>query len=294
MEASAQVPTEPSRTWSKFLLGPFQTPHHALAALVGLGGIACFSVALVQQKPFDATLAVVLVLLCRYIFALLSERIRQKSLRPEGTPHDLRASVANPKPCNSRADGISELDLTGYAKTLGVSLRTGTGLDDGGTLSKILMDALAKEYLRCVSALKCYQNAFGPLQEDASAHNAVAEPTQRADRLSDLVDEVDIVVAPTPRSPMAMANPPSPDPRRRLHTEAQSSVSKSAIAPATASSAAGLADRVTAAGSRSSSSSGYDANDHLHSQTCDDEKPTSPLRQKEERAPRGGFGLFGS
>mmetsp|Transcript_66353 Transcript_66353/g.103627 ORF Transcript_66353/g.103627 Transcript_66353/m.103627 type:complete len:197 (-) Transcript_66353:105-695(-) len=116
---------------------------------------------------------------------------------------------------------MCELDLTGYAKTLGVSLGTGTGLEEGGTLSKILLDALAKEYLRCMSALKCYQQTFGALPEDTES-NEVA------------VAEFESGKALTPRSPMA--NPPSPDPRRcQQHIEAQSSASQprdTYIAPA--------------------------------------------------------------
>merc|ERR1719476_701184 len=102
---------------------------------------------------------------------------------------------------------MSELDLTGYAKAIGVSMRTGTGFAEGSTLSKIMMDSLAKEYLRCMSALRCYQTTFGPLLED------IAEPLEVE------VGAAESVAAPTPRSPMA--NPPSPDPKRRLSNEAQ-------------------------------------------------------------------------
>lgn len=143
----------------------------------------------------------------------------------KGAPRSAAAARAE-------ADGTSELDLTGYAKTLGVSIRNGVVHKEGSTLSKILMDSLAKEYLRVVSALRCYQNAFGPLQEESADQDEVAtqsaaslphSPTRMrpADPLSTTHTSLNLGMdlaalaveqpAPTPRSP---AGPPSPDPRR--------------------------------------------------------------------------------
>jgi len=208
--------------------------HHAFAIILGLAGIVCFSIALVQQRPFDATLAAVVVILCWYIVHLYTERGKLHDRQLNGQPQDSVASAVE-HGTSIEADGMCELDLTGYAKTLGVSLGTGTGLEEGGTLSKILLDALAKEYLRCMSALKCYQQTFGALPEDAESNEAVRpESSPRLsmrlplDQLA--LDEVAVAEsesgkAPTPRSPMA--NPPSPDPRRcRQHIEAQSSASQ--------------------------------------------------------------------
>jgi hypothetical protein len=245
---------------------------------------------MVQQKPFDATLAGLLVLLCWYIYTLHNERRRQTSLKMGGA-HNCKA-LSSAKHCRPKTDSTSELDLTGYANTLGVSLRTGTGLAQGGTMNKIMMDALAKEYLRCVSALKCYQNAFGPLQEDAAEQPDAGESAIAIAGVAvELADEVDpaFAAAPTPRSPMA--NPPSPDPRRRSYTEAKGNDSKLVLACAGSPGPAGFADRVTVGGS-SASSSGC-AGHPLHPQTCDDEKAALAQQQHEEAPPRASFGLFG-
>lgn len=85
-------------------------------------------------------------------------------MKPKAGSKAARATKA------AAADGTSELDFTGYAKTLGMSVRNGIVHKEGGTLNKILMDALAKEYLRCVAALRYYQTTFGPLQDDPLEH----------------------------------------------------------------------------------------------------------------------------
>jgi len=211
-------------------MGPFQSPQHTFAILLGLAGIVCFSFALVQQRPFDATLAAVAVILCWYIYFLHTERGKLHARQPDSLSQD-SVTHATEHITSLESDGMCELDLTGYAKTLGVSLGSGTGLEEGGTLSKILLDALAKEYLRCMSALKCYQQAFGALPEDIETNQATrvrTEPSPSVPMLLplELVASTEPSAAPTPRSPMA--NPPSPDPRRsRLQTEAQSSTSQS-------------------------------------------------------------------
>jgi len=214
-----------------------QTPHHALFALFGAAGFASFSFALVQQKPFDATLAAVLVMLCLYIYTLHSERCQRKSewresfagvsvlsSSPKGSKAGIRAGAAR-----AAADGTSELDLTGYAKTLGVSIRNGVVHKEGSTLNKLLMDALAKEYLRCVSALRCYQSAFGPLQEDdlpekddGAAQSRTVDEHSGPDPLTSTMNSLNLAMdlaalaepATTPRSPGGMQGPPSPDPKR--------------------------------------------------------------------------------
>lgn len=224
----------------------FRSPHHAIIALCGAAGVACFSFALLQKKAFDASLAAVLVMVCVYIYTLQSERCRAK--------FHWRNSFAGSKAgsrgaARSAADGTSELDLTGYATTLGVNIRNGVVHKDGSTLNKILMDALAKEYLRCVSALRCYQTTFGPLQEDPAVQDDVATQSgtvehsgtivhskppsmrSRPDPLSTTMNSMNLAMdlaslaepaAQTPRSPAGLGGPPSPDPKRRqASSEAQ-------------------------------------------------------------------------
>jgi len=144
-----------------------QTPPHAFFAVLGISGLGCFSWALVQQRRFDAGIAGLIALLCVYVYSLQSERCRLKSEWREGWVS--RESDSSGK---EAAGGVpSELDLTSYGRALGVSIRDGIVHKEGSTVNKLLMDALAKEYLRCTAALRCYQNAFGPLQEDLPEHD---------------------------------------------------------------------------------------------------------------------------
>jgi len=268
-------------------MGALETPQHAFFTVLGLGGVAYSSVAVVQLKPFDASLAFVLAVGCWFIFLLENEVKKQRSGESKSTRRE--KSISAPDKKAGAGDGLSELDLTGYAKAIGVSMRTGTGFAEGSTLSKIMMDSLAKEYLRCMSALKCYQTTFGPLLDD------IAEPLE--------VGALDSAAAPTPRSPMA--NPPSPDPKRRTSNEAQTGTSLCA-------NVGGLADRVSAASSSTASSSSSHAANIQQPQMCqmsDDEKTISPVKPRlnQERreepaaaavpqpqpASSSSFGIFG-
>jgi len=213
-----------------------QTPHHAVVALCGGGGFIAFSFGLVGKEPFDASLGFGIVVLCLYIYTLHSERCRQKSRLREGFAgvsvlsadgRSVKASAGN-RGGRAAADGTSELDLTGYATTLGVSIRNGVVHKEGSTLNKILMDALAKEYLRCVTALKSYQSAFGPLQEGLPEHSVrtVIGPQipsmgpSHTDPLNTTINSLNLAMdlgalaesaTNTPRSPTGIE---SPDPRR--------------------------------------------------------------------------------
>lgn len=201
-----------------------RTAPHAFIALIGLGGFACFSYALIEQLLFDGIMAAVLVGVCLHIYTLQSERSLQKSKLPKGGldgvsvfPNKPVASGAGPR---SAVDGASELDLTGYAKTLGVSLRSGKAPKEGNTLNKILMDALAKEYLRCQAALRCYQTAFGPLPED-TPEEAAADPLSST--LNALRIPIDLEALgqneSRPQTPQSPAGLPSPDKRSKMTPE---------------------------------------------------------------------------
>jgi len=208
-----------------------QTPRHALVALFGVCSVASFSFALVQQKPFDASLSVVLAVLCMYTYTLQSDRCRTKAMM--FLEEKLVGVTVDSSNSHSRATGAnaatSELDLTDCAYQLGVCIRTtGVAHKEGSTHNKVLMDALAKEYLRCTSALKYYQNAFGALPKDSSAQDesiSVENESSRQDPLITTLKTLNLGVdlaalgasgesssaAPTPRSP---PGPPSPDPKR--------------------------------------------------------------------------------
>merc|ERR1711924_360556 len=134
-----------------FPLGPLQTSFHAVVAGLGVASATCFSLALVRQKPFDAVLACVLLFSCWYIFTLLSERSRLEKQYVEG----LSAISASLQPIatdsmpmrvteQQGSSCTSELDLTSYARGLGVPVRGAGGLglpSEGSTLNKILLSA---------------------------------------------------------------------------------------------------------------------------------------------------------
>lgn len=278
------------------------TPYHATIALLGVASFTSFSFCLVWQKPFDACLSAALVLLCLYIYTLQSERCQRKSEWRGSLVNESLSSLSTGSPRHSKAaaraaaDGTSELDLTGYAKTLGMSIRNGVVHKEGSTLNRILMDALAKEYLRCMSALRCYQTTFGPLQEDvpeqdvidssAQSRTVSQEPSRansRRDPLSTTLNTLNIGMdlaalsepaAPTPRSP---TGPPSPDPKRcRVINSGQLSALASEIhtpapsAPANTPATGHPIDKVTdsSLGATSTEDSGRQVHRH-----ADDEAP---------------------
>jgi len=300
------------------------TAPHALVAFVGGCGFVCFSLALVQKAPLDASLAAVLFLLCLYIYTLQSERCRQKSMLQEAftgvsihLPGDSKFSASTSAKAKA-ADGMSELDLTGYAKTLGVSMRNGVAHKEGSTLNKILMDALAKEYLRCISALKSYQAIFGPLLgEDAvesqpsDTNHEISNPmgTYETDSFNLAMDLAAVAetlgeIAQTPRSP---PGPPSPDRRRPGQTAnvgpALSALERGSVETSPAPKAPANTPQ-TAGHPHSSYDAGMNISVTLTDSSCSqahtqqsDEAPSSPLRgwsgNQPASPPKRSFGLFG-
>lgn len=190
-------------------IGPFKTVPHFTTALLGLASAIFFSVALVQTKPFDASVAGVLMLTCWRVFKLLSERrhlaqqvVDMKSsvqcretpsgapsqTTDAGTPRIARqdtSSRTRAATVPTEAAHTDELDLTGFAQSLSVSI-AGANSMQTDTLSKVLMTALAKEHLRCVSALRWYKAQYGPLEEDdvatSSSGMALLENVKLQDR----------------------------------------------------------------------------------------------------------------
>lgn len=299
-----------------------QTPHHAAVALCGLGGFISFSLALVGKKPFDASLSAGIVVLCLYIYTMHSERCRQKTEFSEGFTG---VSVLSTDGRSKKAanDGTSELDLTGYATTLGVSIRNGVVHKEGSTLNKILMDALAKEYLRCVTALKSYQSAFGPLQEDLSEAPARTvfgppmHPTDpsHTDHLNTTITSLKLDLggmvesaANTPRSPTGIESPDQKRCRARNEKATPSRSSADALlsalegsspapaAPANTPAAAPSGD--IANGFASSLDVGPLNHVEEQPQAEEPEEPEDPWSLNDVRAespgPKFEYGLFGS
>lgn len=146
--------------------GFVKTGPHAASVLLGVGACVCFSISMVSQKPFDATLAVLLIMLCVHVFSLQTQRLQLDTQLAEQVKQsltagaqDLRNEVVSPQPATEvpAAPPSEDMDLSSYAQALGVS---GSGFG----LSQILMNSLAKEYLRCVSALQSYKTLYGNLE----------------------------------------------------------------------------------------------------------------------------------
>lgn len=181
--------------------GFLKTVPHTGSALLGLGGIIMFSIAMVWQRPFDATLAALLILLCQHIFALQNERLgleaKLAALRPS---QELAGSTAAAQPIAANEERhvpapSEEMDLKSYAEALGVvagGAAVGSGSDC--SLSQILLTSLAKEYLRCVSALQSYKATFGGLEAASSPQKQHAEAGSAYDAA--LLDEVTTRVSP--------------------------------------------------------------------------------------------------
>jgi hypothetical protein len=288
----------------------------------------------IRQKAFDASLSAVLLLLCLYIYTLLSERCRRRSESQEAfvgvsvLSSDPKASAAR-----TTADGISDLDLTGYATTLGMSIRNGVVHKEGSTLNKILMDALAKEYLRCIAALKCYQETYGPLkekEENVAEQDSVApqlppretEPPAKSDPLVTSLSQLNIAMdlvalaegaAPTPRDPAELGGPPSPEPKRcrvaTIDEESRSAAKQNSPTPAAPANTPATALKVAKETEKASGIGEEESNSSEDRSGYDDDTPTwreeafrkaalacQPVndhRKKEECPPPSLFGIFG-
>eukprot|EP00930_Biecheleria_cincta_P075244 TRINITY_DN6240_c0_g1_i1.p1 TRINITY_DN6240_c0_g1~~TRINITY_DN6240_c0_g1_i1.p1 ORF type:complete len:298 (-),score=58.02 TRINITY_DN6240_c0_g1_i1:243-1085(-) len=181
----------PCRTCAAGILGPnglVKTGPHAASLLLGMGACACFGVSLALQRPFDATLAALLMMLCVHVFSLQTQRLQldlrlAKQVKQPLTAgaQDLRNEVLPAQPAAEvpAAPPSEDMDLPSYAQALGVG---GSGFG----LGQILMTSLAKEYLRCVSALQSYKALYGnleaappmppqPLPSSSSAGQATSE-----------------------------------------------------------------------------------------------------------------------
>lgn len=263
-----------------------KTAPHAAIALLGAGSFSAFSYSLVQQLVFDACLAAGLAAICLHIYTLLSERCLQRSYKMAALS---AISVEKTSSGKDETEGVAESDLTGCATRLGVSVREGTA-SKGGTMNRLMIDALAKEYLRCTAALKCYQTTFGPLPDEAGEDvpqpdaDPLTSGTLEALKIPMNLEELQSAEQshhPTPRSPAELS---SPDPRRNHEAPPEivtDDIVEEAAAAAT-DSADAAADQALDENTSSSSSS-----ESCTSPLNKDAKPGSPLRLYT------GFGLFG-
>eukprot|EP00933_Yihiella_yeosuensis_P075750 TRINITY_DN85252_c0_g1_i1.p1 TRINITY_DN85252_c0_g1~~TRINITY_DN85252_c0_g1_i1.p1 ORF type:complete len:311 (+),score=65.22 TRINITY_DN85252_c0_g1_i1:102-1034(+) len=211
------------------IIGPkglVKTVPHAITFLVGLSGVICFSFALVKQKPFDATLGALIVLLGQYVFTLQNQRLvfeeelLQKvpalakqvstsedfakqadvdsSMRSVVVPNTSSETATTAVPESAAAQPVvsaavvqDDLDLTSYAQALGVMTRGGDAAANGSALNQILLNSLAKEYLRCISAIQSYKAIFGGLGEDSVPSDGSAE-----DALNKSISVANVPIAP--------------------------------------------------------------------------------------------------
>eukprot|EP00927_Polykrikos_kofoidii_P023309 TRINITY_DN21517_c0_g1_i1.p1 TRINITY_DN21517_c0_g1~~TRINITY_DN21517_c0_g1_i1.p1 ORF type:complete len:415 (+),score=55.51 TRINITY_DN21517_c0_g1_i1:100-1344(+) len=219
---------------------------HLITVFLGLCGVVAFCIGLVFQLFLDASIAFVMVLLCRYVFFLQTEHRRLLSHHKfsRGSCSLTVSAGTSPVAAKQPQQVVEDLDLTAFANTLGFSnpeavsdaagrvmppqspllgatsnacraeessgavaaaaettsqsnrtrcaVARGAAANSveasevgshggrsgavGGTLSSLMMNALAKEYLRCVSALQCYREAFGPLKLEPSSEEASLPP----------------------------------------------------------------------------------------------------------------------
>lgn len=307
--------------WSASPSSPIHVLHtapHAIIAFLGTCSFAGFTVALIQQKLLDAILTALLIGLFLHTYTLHSERCRLKCKIPAGglagvsvfpdkpraKDSPVTAGVAGRSVARCREDEAPELDLNGHAKMLGVSLRSGVAQRENSTLNQILMDALAKEYLRCVSSLKCYQTAFGPLPEDSPepVPERVATPS-RSDALSSTFKQLRIPSDlealgqgesrfHTPRSPAGIESPDpkrcraTPEPQRSEGLEETPMPAAPTNTPATVARANGSDSLFPADGTLQESNSSSDDTTSEPACLSDDAKP------QEEEAQPSFFGLF--
>eukprot|EP00928_Gymnodinium_smaydae_P019195 TRINITY_DN1733_c1_g1_i4.p1 TRINITY_DN1733_c1_g1~~TRINITY_DN1733_c1_g1_i4.p1 ORF type:complete len:382 (+),score=83.06 TRINITY_DN1733_c1_g1_i4:107-1252(+) len=228
---------------------------HTMVFLIGVGAVASLSAMVVLARPFDAVMAGFLVVVSQGVYSLRNEhhRLLDSSKFGDGAPvrpagggePGLASDAAMPHDADEAAMSgvVDDLDLTGLAGSLGVVVYGGSasssgaaagrdsgagvgslagpeaGAASGGTrlLDRLLLNAVSREYLRCVSALRSYQALYGPLEPDQAPFSSyegisIEVPCDRAG-----LNDPALFKTLTPRSsPRSPKGPPSPDTQRGL------------------------------------------------------------------------------
>jgi hypothetical protein len=156
-------------------VGPFQSAQHAAYTMFGLGAIICFMYSLVVLQPLTAGVSAMLVWLCWHTYWVHTERCQLYAKLAKAQEKAPQPAVVNTSPRRSAAaaadQGLAELDMTGFAKSLGMQFDN--SLPQSGTMTKVMMVTLVKEYLRTVTELQQYQAKYGPLDGKSSVSTAL-------------------------------------------------------------------------------------------------------------------------
>lgn len=155
-------------------MGPFKTAQHAAYTLMGLGAVICFMYSLVVLQALTAGVSAMLAWLCWHTYWVHTERCQlwaKLAKAQEKPPQPVMASISPRKTEAAANQGLTELDMTGFAKSLGMQFDN--SLPQGGTMTKVMMVTLVKEYLRCVTELQKYQAKYGPLDDKGSVTTAL-------------------------------------------------------------------------------------------------------------------------
>jgi len=163
--------------------------------LLGLAAVACFVFCCMRRLWLEAAIAGVIALLCIHVCILQAERkhlgeqmqqatlVREEAAKTRGLEL-AEEGIAGPPaqgspPVQSSAQAMSDHDnACGKEHVQAVCDQhdaLGKVLDDAHQqkdLDKVMLNALAKEYLRCNAALQDYRKRYGPLDSKDSDCNA--------------------------------------------------------------------------------------------------------------------------
>eukprot|EP00929_Paragymnodinium_shiwhaense_P027790 TRINITY_DN16229_c0_g1_i1.p1 TRINITY_DN16229_c0_g1~~TRINITY_DN16229_c0_g1_i1.p1 ORF type:complete len:308 (-),score=71.11 TRINITY_DN16229_c0_g1_i1:313-1236(-) len=214
-------------TWTEKAAKLWRAIPFAIVVVVGIGAIAACCAGLALRLWLTAIVAAMISILCRFVYLLQWEHLEltQELLAGATLPIVVqppavvkKASAPATRLTAAEAVGpVSELDLTGFAGSLGFGGRSGqVALDVGGEeqvassgtgtgLRKLQQHALAKEYLLVCSALTAYRNAFGLLPEPETPKAPAVPSLNMAD-----INAADADRAKTPRSPCGLGSPGAP------------------------------------------------------------------------------------
>eukprot|EP00929_Paragymnodinium_shiwhaense_P095346 TRINITY_DN5642_c0_g1_i1.p1 TRINITY_DN5642_c0_g1~~TRINITY_DN5642_c0_g1_i1.p1 ORF type:complete len:279 (-),score=61.91 TRINITY_DN5642_c0_g1_i1:171-1007(-) len=196
--AMSTVSTWTEKAWKFYKNIPF-----AMIVLVATAGVAACVIGMAFHLWFVSCVAAMITILCRFLYLLqwehkeLTAELMERAAVPIIVqPPAIVPSTASRLPAD-RSEPVSELDLTGFAGSLGfgpqrsmqavgpaASQASGAGAGGSGTLHRLQQHALAKEYLLISSALAFYRNTFGPLEPETpkAIDNSAESKTPRSPR----------------------------------------------------------------------------------------------------------------
>lgn len=197
-------------------LGPFKTVQHAAYMTLGLGGVVCFLYSLIELHPLTAAISAILAWLSWHTYWVHTDRCRlcAKLAKAQEKPQIVvKSPDVSPRRAAAKEQGLSELDMTGFAKSLGMQFDN--SLPQSGTMTKVMMVTLVKEYLRVVAELQAYQAKYGPLGTGEHGSMTLALPPE-------LLAGLSMMPSDQAGAPQGSANP-SPEASARSDHQAQAS-----------------------------------------------------------------------